>query len=107
MSTNLLPIIQASAVNTVESLQICDVKFGVVISTSPLKVKVTNQFILPDSLLIVPQHLTTHTINCSFKSSDGEQSTQPVTFYNALKTGDMVALLRKQGGQSYYILDRI
>lgn len=107
MSTGLLPIIKAAAIDAVENSQMCDLKYGIVVNTSPLQIKVTNQFILPDSLLIVPQHLTNYSVDCSFKQSDGSFSRQSVTFYNALKTGDTVVLLRKQGGQSYYILDRI
>ena len=96
-----------------------------------------NQFTIPESLLIVPQHLTdyeieittngygwetqnhthTHTISDTFTgggsaSSETHNHTvnhtkRKVKVHGALKVNDKVALIRKQGGQSYFILDRI
>ena len=104
-------------------------------------------FTLPESLLVVPEHLTNYTVSVSLNwttDSAGEHShkysgstasggtdthshgysgttesvnghthnmtssgDKTITINNALKVGDKVALLRKQGGQSYSILDRI
>ena len=124
MSTGLVGAVKQAALDAIENAQMCDLRYGEVVSTSPLKVKVTNQFTLPSSLLIVPEHLTNHTVSVSlnwttestsggsedtlFASHDHKLSgTKTMTIYNALQTGDKVALLRKQGGQSYFILDRI
>lgn len=143
MSTGLLPIIKKAAIDAVDNSQMCDLRYGTVTSISPLKVQITNQFVIPQSLLVVPEHLTnrkisvtlnlesetagTHTHNYSGATTtdenhshnfDGEtksggshshtiNGTHTITINNALKVGDRVALLRKQGGQSYFILDRI
>lgn len=116
MATGLIDIMKRAAMEADDSRQPCDLRFGTVTSVKPLKVKITNQFILPESLLVVPEHLTDHDVKVSLKSwgtssSDSHSHTisgeNTFTIYNALKTGDKVALLRKTGGQSYFILDRI
>lgn len=132
MTTGLIDIMKRAAKETYENEQPTDLRFGTVVSESPLKVQVTNLFTIPESMLIVPQHLTDHEIEVSLKSDygwitedteNGEplspilsshdhkhdiiQSKKKVFIHNALKTGDKVALIRKYGGQSFYILDRI
>ena len=106
MSTGLVGAVKRAALDAMENAQLCDLRYGTVVDTSPLKVKVTSQFTIPSSLLIVPEHLTKHTVSVTVDW--GEVSgTKKMTINNALKVGDKVALVRKQGGQSYFILDRI
>lgn len=152
MSTGLIDVIKRSALDAVNNEKMCDVRYGTVVSTSPLKVQVSNQFTIPAALLTVPEHLTDHTVEVtidwttasagnhshSYSGNTGNTSggsdeaafaghnhtyggetdevgkhshdmigRRKLTIHNALKTGDRVALLRKQGGQSYFILDRI
>lgn len=115
MATGLIDIIKRASLDAEDNRQPCDLRFGTVISVNPLKVQVTNQFTLPQSLLIVPEHLTDHmvTVTVDIKTSIENEHAHMVegkkimTIHNALKTGDKVALLKKRGGQSYYILDRI
>lgn len=107
MSSGLLQIIKQTALDAVDNAQMCDLRFGTVVDTSPLRVKVTNQFTLPSSLLIVPEHLTNHTVNVVMHDDNDTDKEYEMRVNNALKVGDRVALLRKQGGQSYFILDRI
>lgn len=102
MSTGLIDVMKRAALDAIENAQMCDLRYGTVVSVNPLKVKITNVFTLPSSLLIVPKHLTDYDVKMNI---NGEEQT--VTVRNALKTGDKVALLRKQGGQSYFILDRV
>ena len=139
MSTGLVGAVKTAALDAMDNAKLCDLRYGTVVSVSPLKVKVTNQFILPQSLLIVPQHLTNYKIECTISTpsesnsyeteksvelkdegdpisehthkltitTSGGESRQSITVHNALRVGDKVVLLRKQGGQSYLILDRI
>lgn len=102
MSTGLIEIVKRAAMDAVENAQMCDLRYGKVVSTNPLKVQVTNQFTIPQALLTVPEHLTNRTITIKM-----DDETKTMVIYNALKIGDKVALLRKQGGQAYFILDRI
>lgn len=114
-----------AAVDAMESGQPTDLRYGVVTSVDPLKIQITPQFILPESVLVVPQHLTNYEIpisvnwttssvsggsgDASFASHNHtiaeEQTT--ITINNALQVDDRVALLRSKGGQSYFVLDKV
>ena len=124
MSTGLLNIVKLACQDMLDNTQLCDLRYGKVVSTSPLKVQITNQLTIPSSLLVVPEHLTRRSVSVSvnwatsnesggsgdssFSSHDHDVSgTKTMTIHNELKVGDKVALLRKHGGQSYFILDRI
>lgn len=152
MSTGLVEVIKQAAMNANDNAQLCDLRYGTVVSTNPLKVQVTNLFTIPQSLLVVPEHLTDHSVNVTINWTtstsgnhvhtyssnttsvgggsgedafashdhtvsgsteiDGEHhhllaGKKTMTIHSALKVGDKVALLRKSGGQSYFILDRI
>ena len=154
MASGIIDIMKRAALEAEDSRQPCDLRFGTVTSTSPLKVQITNQFTIPASMLIVPKHLTDYTVTVSFNwntenagghshdysgntaSASGgsgdsayashahsyngttqsvsdhkhnikSEKSKKMTIHNALKQGDKVALIRKTGGQSYYILDRI
>lgn len=124
MSTGLVKIMKQAAVEAMESGQPTDLRYGLVTSVNPLKIQVTPQFILPESVLIVPQHLTNYTVpisvnwntdnksggsgDSSFESHNHSISgTKTITINNALNVNDRVALLRSKGGQSYFVLDKV
>lgn len=124
MSTGLIDIMKRASIDATENSQPCDLRVGTVVSTSPLKIRITQQLVLPESLLIVPQHLTDYrldvTVDWETESRTGGYldssfaahthdivGRKSVLIHGSLKSGDKVALLRKHGGQSYYILDRI
>ena len=124
MASGLLEVMKMAAKEVNENGQPTDLRVGTVTSAKPLKVQVSSQFILPESLLIVPQHLTNYkvsvTVDWNTENKSGGSSysefeshnhgitgTKEITINNSLKVGDKVGLLRKQGGQSYFILDRI
>ena len=104
--------------------QMCNLRYGTVVSVSPLAVKVTELLTLPQSVLVVPQSLTDYEVevtvdwttenksggsgDSSFSSHNhGISGKKKMKIHNALKIGDKVALIRQTGGQSYFILDRI
>ena len=70
MSTGLLNIIKVASMDAVDNAQLCDIRYGTVSSTSPLKVKITNQLIIPQSLLVVPHHLTNYSVECTMSQSE-------------------------------------
>lgn len=110
MSTGLIDIMKQASVGAMEASKPCDLRYGTVTSTNPLKVQVTNQFVLTAAMLIVPQHLTNYTIDVSANfelPAPSSGSTHKLTIKNALHKGDKVALLRQTGGQRYFILDKI
>lgn len=75
MATGLIEIIKVAAMDAIENSKPSDLKFGTVTSVSPLKVMISNNFILPESLLIVPQHLTDYSVVTNVGSGgDGNSS---------------------------------
>ena len=102
MARCLSDAIKRASMDANEAGKPCDLRFGTVVNVSPLKVKITDTFTLPQSLLVVPKSLTNHTMQIQI---DGE--TKNITVYNALNAGEQVALVRQHGGRSYLIVDRI
>ena len=121
MASGLIDIMKRAALDATDNAQMCDLRYGTVVSVKPLKVQITNLFTLPESLLVVPQHLTDYEIKVTttghgwatelggadFHRHEINENKKTMTVHGALQVGDKVALLRKQGGQSYFILDRI
>ena len=129
MSTGLIEIIKRSALEAVASTKPSDLRYGTVDSVSPLKVRVTNQFVLPESMLVVPEYLTDHEVEVSVQdnygwatrsTSGGSEAASfashsheisfnkhKIKIHNSLKVGDKVILLREAGGQHFLIVDRL
>lgn len=126
---DLINIIKRAAQAAVENGKPCDLRYGTVVSTEPLSVRVTPSFILPAGALIVPEHLTDYEVETSLLSAYGwgtQESAggagdaayeahdhgivherRKIKIHAALKTGDKIALLRQSGGQFYFVLDRL
>ena len=137
MSHGIATLIKQAAIEAMENGQPTDLRTGIVISDNPLKIQITPQFILPESALIVPRHLTDYKVTVSFNwdtdyagghshtyvcaeggtnTTDNESNhahniksveEKELTIHNKLQQNDKVALLKQKGGQFYYILDRI
>lgn len=124
MTTGLIDIMKRAAKDMYDNEQPTDLRFGTVVSEKPLKIQVTNLFTIPQAMLVVPKHLTDYevevTVDWSTENKSGGSGDsafashnhnvtgkKKIKVHNALKNGDKVALIRKHGGQSFYVLDRI
>ncbi len=129
MSSGLIDIIKRTALDAVENGKPSDLKYGTVISDAPVIVRVTNQFILPPSMLIVPRYLTDYEIEVTVKPDyDWETKDESggssydsfashkhdiafekkvIKVHAALKVGDRVVMVRQAGGQQFFILDKL
>ena len=114
MSTGLIKIIKQACMDSIHNSQLSDVRVGTVINIAPLKIQVSSQFIIPTSMLIIPEHLTDHTVKVTVEWETENEShkhaiegEKTMTVHSGLKIGDKVALQRKTGGQVYYVLGRI
>lgn len=103
MSSGLLDVVKIAAKQARDAEQPTDLRIGTVTSAKPLKVQISTQLTIPSSLLVVPEHLTDHEIEVEINGG----AKQKMKVYNALKKNDKVALLRKDGGQQFLIIDRI
>jgi hypothetical protein len=92
-----------ASMGAVDASKPCDLRYGKVVSTDPLSIQVTNQFVLKKSMLIVPKHLT----NYKVKVQPEGGAEYELTIKNKLRTGDKVVLLRQAGGQFYLVLDKL
>ena len=102
MATGIIDTVKRAAMEAMENDKPTDLRYGKVVSVSPLKVQVTNQFNIPSSMLVVPQHLTNYEVSVTL-----DEDRKKMTIHNALQVNDKVALIRQKGGQSYLILDRV
>lgn len=126
MATGMVDAIKRAALEAVESNKPCDLRFGTVVTDNPLSIRISEQFTLPQAVLIVPEHLTKHetkitiTNDYGWKTQDEKtcadtethkhkilSTEQKVLVHNELKVGDKVVLIRMQGGQFYYVAGRI
>jgi hypothetical protein len=118
MATGLIDIVKRAALDAINASNPTDLRYGTVTKTSPLEITVTSTFVLPEKILIVPQHLTDYEVPITTSgygwvtdSADGHthginQSRKTVMVHNALKVGDRVALIREHGGRKFFVLDR-
>lgn len=79
-----------------------DLQFGTVLDPKNLKVQLSNQLILTAPFLIVGKSVTNHEVTIT---EDGKD--KKVTIKNELNTGDKVAMIRLDGGQQFYILEKL
>lgn len=62
---------------------------------------------IPESMIIIPEHLSRKFKVKVEGDFHGEHHSGELEIDNTLKKGDRVAVLRKQGGGSFYILGRL
>lgn len=117
----LLNTIKRAGADAVAASAPMQLMFGEVESDSPLAVRVDQRFTLPAELLIVPESLTHYEVplrhshqytdtsenGTATKTTEPALPEEPTVIRRGLEMGDKVVLLRVQGGQRYYIMDRV
>lgn len=125
-NNNLLEIIKTAAVDAVNAEQDCDYCFGTVISASPLKIQIEQKMILTSAQLVLTRNVTNFTTTVNVNWGTGYTSSKyqnqygsfashnhsvsgdkSIKIYNGLRNGEKVVLMRKKGGQTYLVLDRV
>jgi hypothetical protein len=129
MASGLIDIMKRSALDAMDSIHPCDLRYGTVISEIPLTIKVSNNFILPESMLIVPERLTDYEIEVTISPEYGWATNEKsggisfdefashaheiyferkkIKIHGALKVNDKVVLIRQSGGQKFLVADRL
>ncbi|QEU46215.1 DUF2577 domain-containing protein [Schleiferilactobacillus harbinensis] len=86
-----------------------DLVYGKVVSVSPLKIQLSNSMILTDNFLTLGLHVTKHKVKITYKdrtdTSDNDR-TEEVEVDESLKAGDGVVMIRSDGGQSFFVLEK-
>lgn len=104
MASDLVRLIKQASIQAVDASTPMDMRYGTVISTVPIQISITNNFIIPEGLLVIPQSMTRHLVNMT-STSTGETSTYIVD--NSLKMGDTVVMIREPGGRKFVVIDRM
>ncbi len=114
--TSLKQLFQNMIPVSIELLQ------GTIISTHPLKIKITNdnKLIIEENITVIPQHLTDYKTDVDIlwgektslskeeKIGNGNNLYRAeLMIHNALKKGEVVHVLSLQNGKKYYVLDRV
>lgn len=105
-----------------------DVVYGTVISSKPLKVQLSNNMVLTDDFIVLGKHIgkfklqgkaimkgsadmTFHghhdTANISKTDLSFKKTSMCIEFDNSLEKGDKVTMIRLDGGQQFYLFERI
>lgn len=82
----MIDIIKKVVKNYISNADLVNIQYGTVVQTSPIQIQL-EKLIIPSTKIIVPS---------SFKKLEV-----------SLKRGDKVLLLRQQGGQLFFVLDKV
>lgn len=88
-----------------------EIASGQVASINPLSVKADQKLTIPEKALVLTDAVRDHEVEITISGltdSDGDNvsGTSVITIHNALKVGESVLMIRKQGGQQYLIIGR-
>ncbi|PIC72537.1 DUF2577 domain-containing protein [Sporosarcina sp. P17b] len=123
----MLDIIKRNALKGVNANSPVELMGAIVTQAPPeltIQLKNDSKLPIPKEIIIVAEHLTRHKRKVQIKSSDIKDFTMSpdkdvhgyeaiditeaeVTFLDELKAGDEVLVTALQGGQAYYIADRV
>ena len=120
----ILKVIKEAAIGSVKNAKPVNLRFGTVISETPLKIQLDQKIILTEAFLILSRNVTDYdlemTVNHitekmqkggkdpSFTSHKHEYKGRKVfRVHKALKNGENVILIELQGGGKYLVLDRV
>ncbi|GAA4828068.1 DUF2577 domain-containing protein [Paenibacillus vulneris] len=109
----MLELIKQTGVGAVDATKPVTVLYGTVVKINPLEVSLDQQSEpLTEDFLLVPEQMTSYEVNLrhtheSIGSVTEEALIKPILIRKGLEVGDMLLLLRVQGGLQFVILDRL
>ncbi len=98
---NMLEAIKKCAMEAFDASLPMEVAFGAVTDTDPIKIK-CGDMVLQGELVEVCEHLLRK--ECSFTVAGYERT---IVVNEGIKTGDVVVLIRKQGGDRYCVIGKL
>jgi len=132
--TDIVRTMKKAGAGAVEASSPMNIVFGTVTSAAPLRISVEQKLALEGPQLILSRSVTDHYVDMAvahateteaqhvhaiadtYTGGGASQPTQHLHAYSgtkkfralcALKEGEQVALIRVQGGQKYFVLDRL
>ncbi|EAC8001229.1 DUF2577 family protein [Listeria monocytogenes] len=82
--------------------ELSDLVYGLVVSISPLKIKVEKRFEIDSEFIELSQLVRNLSISFTI---DGKKGTAQV--FRALQVGDKVRMIQAQKSQKFYVLERV
>ncbi len=112
---DLLTVIKQAALDAVENVKPVALLFGSVTDTKPLSIKIDQRMTLTESFLILTKNVTKYTtvIEVDDETETAVEHThkikgkKKIIVDNSLKTGDIVLMVREQGGQRFIVIDKV
>lgn len=121
--TDVLKMVQKSAKGVQNVTKPCDIVYGTVISTSPLKIQVDDRLTLFEVQLKLTRavmdyevEMTVEHVTEASSGGSGDSSfalhtheykgRKKFKIHNGLVNGDKVTMLRAHGGQQYLVIDK-
>ena len=99
--TDVLKVMKKSAKGVQDSAKPCDIVYGTVLSTNPLKIKVDDKLTLLDKQLKLTRAVMDYEVEISLN-----EAKQTYKVHNALINSDKVTMIRALGGQQYLVIDK-
>lgn len=116
----LVMLIKQAAVEAVNAKDPMSLKIGEVTSISPLKIRLNQKLIIPESQILLTnavrdfymyevngQTSAGKTIDVGLTPGQNGTENKKITVHLGLKVGEKVILLRCDGGQKFIVLDRL
>lgn len=118
-------VIKAIALRAIENEKPVTLQYGTVESVSPLTIRIDAKTLLQEDELVLSHMVKDHSVDITLShqteaeeliemlSTDYKKhkhyykGRKRITMHYGLAMGERVVLLREQGGQSFYVLDRI
>ena len=115
MLGDLVGAIKKAALQVFENSDPSTWMLGEVVNDDPLEIQVEQRLTLDEDNLILTRNVTDYMTFASFnmetKSADGHKHSitgkYPISIHNSLQEGDLVLLIRQQGGQKFIVIDRV
>lgn len=121
---NMVQLVKQAAVEVVRAAKPTELRFGTVVSVSPLKIRIDQKAPLKEPQLILTRNVTDYEVDISVShiteatsggghyeafSSHTHNYTgrKKIIVHNALVVGDEVVLVQMQGGKKFLVLDRM
>ena len=121
---NAVDLVKKAAWEAMEASKPVNLLFGAVVSASPLKIQVDPQTVYPAALLILTRNVTDFELDMTvnYKTEEKAGGSGMAAFsshshdvlgrktfrvHNALQVGEIVLLMRVQGGKRLIVLDRL
>lgn len=128
---NMVQMVKQAAMEAVRAGKPTELRFGTVVSVSPLEIKIDQKAPLREPQLILTRNVTDYGMDISvshitepegreestghdgytarsfYTHTHGYMGRKKITVHNALVVGDEVVLLQVQGGKKFLVLDRM